>query len=871
MALSSPVATDLATDPLSAMQRTVDRLIEIVDRCGLHANGELLHSLEHLRKRTATRRITLAAFSDSRESKANLLRALLNVTAENASIPPSTVTCTYLVYGLTTECAVTLADSMTARLPLEQLAEFVNEKVPASNLKKVLVRFPNDALKNGLMIIDTPELSDGPEAPLSCMAEAVEDADACVLVMRAGEGLKENVIAFLHRMQGKLEKFFFILESPRRLSEEEQERSLELVRRSLEQRCGLAAPRVALLSSVFPGESDAKLWTKRAEACSSKLLKFARKSWQSVISNEVARVAGETLIQADGALNLREIAPLRRLRLRRVMKALGGISRQSADLALESDAALRALLEPSMPDAVASMPDAVASTPDAAASTPPDAAASPVRPSPAAAAPEPTLPPASHGPFPGAAPAVHRLHWQRTWEPSFTTSVPAASANAPATPAVPATIFSFPEEPFTAWVAPPTATPIAARALPWDQNSKHTMTPIPFESAQREQERPAAGPIPAIPRRAIPRIVGPSPMNQGRPRADTEIAIRQEAREEKFASDRPLPAEPAPRPLRWRAPRNPWTEISDDEEEFTRGDERSLVWRAAGIAALFAAVLTIAWAVIIILRPHLRQMGPARVAAALLAPLRSGKNASVLPIAAQSVPAQTVPAPVVRAQPAAAEPTAAKPATNDAGGAASGNDASAKLAETSPSSEMAETEKTSPESAAGIADQKNGISTPAVPLDNGRHGATPDYAESWQQDAALKSALDRWIEATRSGNVLAQAALYAPVVGTYFNSRNVTRGQVLADKERASTGTAGVQNYHITTIGISVLGDSQRAVLLQRDWDTPTGQGTGFAGTEIERLVFAQVQGEWKIVDEQEVKLAKLHRTRVSRRAAASF
>jgi hypothetical protein len=179
---------------------------------------------------------------------------------------------------------------------------------------------------------------------------------------------------------------------------------------------------------------------------------------------------------------------------------------------------------------------------------------------------------------------------------------------------------------------------------------------------------------------------------------------------------------------------------------------------------------------------------------------------------------------------------------------------------------------------AAIADSEKAALTPEQPPEGEQHGATPDYTggpvagNSMQgnaaQEAALESALESWIKASRSGNLPAQAAVYAPVVGTYFNSRNVTRAEVQAEEERASTGTAGIQNYRITTIGISSLGNGQKAVLVQKTWDTPTGQGTGFGAAEFERLVFAQVNGQWKIVGEQEVKLAKLHR---SRRAGTSF
>jgi ketosteroid isomerase-like protein len=145
--------------------------------------------------------------------------------------------------------------------------------------------------------------------------------------------------------------------------------------------------------------------------------------------------------------------------------------------------------------------------------------------------------------------------------------------------------------------------------------------------------------------------------------------------------------------------------------------------------------------------------------------------------------------------------------------------------------------------------------------DDVRSAAVPPPAV----ETAIGSAIDRWTGDFRSGNIQAQAALYAPVVGVYFKLRNVTRQQVQRAQERAAAGQAGIQNYHVTTIGISGDGDGQWTALLQKDWSTSAGQGPGASGTEIEKLVFAQVAGQWKIVSEQDVKLPKVHRARVPR------
>jgi hypothetical protein len=141
-----------------------------------------------------------------------------------------------------------------------------------------------------------------------------------------------------------------------------------------------------------------------------------------------------------------------------------------------------------------------------------------------------------------------------------------------------------------------------------------------------------------------------------------------------------------------------------------------------------------------------------------------------------------------------------------------------------------------------------------------RAAAEPYYAGQPQLDVTLQSALDRWVDSSQSGNIKAQIACYAPFVETYFNSRNITREQVQYDKELAGRETSGNQRYYITPVSISDQGNGRKAVILQKDWGFPTPRGLATAGSEIEKLVFAKLDGQWKIVDEQQVKVSKLHR-----------
>jgi hypothetical protein len=127
-------------------------------------------------------------------------------------------------------------------------------------------------------------------------------------------------------------------------------------------------------------------------------------------------------------------------------------------------------------------------------------------------------------------------------------------------------------------------------------------------------------------------------------------------------------------------------------------------------------------------------------------------------------------------------------------------------------------------------------------------------------DGALQAALARWVSSFRSRDINAQVACYSPHVRTYFHRRNVTREQILRDKTRDWSRIASIRKYTVTPLSTTNEGSDRRAILVRKHWDTITPRGTISSGADIERLTFRKLAGEWKIVDEQEIKVPKRQR-----------
>ncbi len=132
------------------------------------------------------------------------------------------------------------------------------------------------------------------------------------------------------------------------------------------------------------------------------------------------------------------------------------------------------------------------------------------------------------------------------------------------------------------------------------------------------------------------------------------------------------------------------------------------------------------------------------------------------------------------------------------------------------------------------------------------------------QQEVIARVLNTWIESFRAKNTAAHVDCYAPIVETYFRKHNVMNAQLRNDKEKAFADIAEVRKYNVTDVQISRAEGDRLAATFRKDWDTLASSGKAFAGSEIEKLTFANYADGWKIVREEELKILHVTRTQSS-------
>jgi hypothetical protein len=868
-------------DVLRSMRSLIDQLLETVNRFQLDESRKLVRSLNHLEKRTTLPQLKLAIVGDSHESKDKLLYSLVCANLQGLALPAREITCLYLAFGSEPECAVTLTNGMTARLPIAELPEFVGSQASFAAFKKFTVRIPNEVLRAGVIVIDTPTLLEKELAP--CTRTALEEADACLLVVKNSDELSTSVVPFLREARIHFQKFFVVLDSP------SQQGESNLVRK-IQELTGIPDARmVAVPLCELPSNEDYS-GKDLLESLRSGIMQFARVSSHQAMADELNKLAQETLDHATKAASSAKTL-IQRMKLRNALKLVDRICHRTEELLAQTTAELSKTIESkplirsgemaserreTSPEALAMLTETGSASVESA-SVEQSASVEPAIVLDSLLNAEPSVISAVHEP-PREAPAPN---WQRNLRRAANESPGLVTSTAPsglhiAFPEGVAPMGSFGRTGLTrgtgAAFTRESSTSGATLTLP-PAASKHTfpatVSATPSEAPRTETATALEVIPPAYAKTEPPEtarevsaemeeVRSTSPFSVPVVEQVPSVAVTLNTRSE-IETQRPDPRdEVLPRTVHSSLSESSrqvndrlgaWPDVSDSYE----GRRNRLIWRVAAIAAVAAS----AWAVMLGLehRPSFEESAglkpgslvqprvindPHGVTNSLLNDKSSRKTSTIPQAPLSSLPVAGTSLEGVAHPPKETSPKEESPKETSQGSGAA-------LGTASPAPTLAvsgeRTERTTQPPAAGQV----------------AHASSLNRGDTIS-DPSLRATLDRWANSYRNGNVQEQVSCYAPFVDTYFNLRNVRPQQVALDRQNTWSKIASVQTYRVTPIRITDQGNGQQSVLLQKDWDTTTTRGASFSGSDLEMLVFVKIDDVWKIVDEQEVKILKSKR-----------
>lgn len=303
MTTESQAVPDTDVEATLAIQQSVDGLYQIVDEFHLDVDGNLSRSLQRLRHRAASNEITLTVLGEFTSGKSTFINSLLRTDLLRIGILPINAVCTYISYGPKPRCEVTLKDGRSILVDPKTVSEYSSEGPCSAEVARIKLQLPSPLLADGLVVVDTPGVNVNIDAHESMTASTIEESNACVYIIDSCRPGSKTAIDFLRRTQDKIGKFFFVLNRADILDNEEQEEALLYVKNVLVEECGIADPRVSLLSSTLARDTGAEYWNRCFEELEQDLRSFMRNEALLIIANEVARHAVVVGSRAEYLLN----------------------------------------------------------------------------------------------------------------------------------------------------------------------------------------------------------------------------------------------------------------------------------------------------------------------------------------------------------------------------------------------------------------------------------------------------------------------------------------------------------------------------------------------------------------------------------------
>ena len=781
-------------DVLRTMRSIIEQLLEILNHSQLTESRKLVRALNDLEKRTARPQIKLAIVGDSEARKQKLIAAFLRMDLRGFGLPQTESRCLYLAYGSEPDCAVALMSGMTARLPLAELSDFVGSQASTSEVHTLLVRIPNEVLRAGVVVIDTPAIEQTSNEISGWTHSAIEDADACLLVIKGSEHLSERVSLLLNETKAQAHKFFVIVDSP-------AQSVVSSLTRELEKQGSAGARGVFRVEFLEPTLDKDFSGIDILETVRTELMKFARISSQTAMAGELHRLAQEARGNAEQARSSARTLLLR-MKLGSCVKSLASIcSRSEALLAqmvaelsntTELGAPARAEGSPGKPVEVSAVRPAAASPNPAETELDSHAQGGPSK-------------PLSSKTSPVKMPA-----WQQSLSVAANESGNASTVRSTAlqTPEMESQTVEK-RFPSSVMSVPPLASDAASETVTVASlNQSHLLSTFNTRSAPTDT------------------VVETSsrPSEERQFHHDSGLTYNSAAAAESSLTSS----------YRFGVDASDENGTVDRRKRFIR----QLVATFAVFACAGAIMLGLQY------RQPFEESHSNSVSTLESSPSESGGTKVVPDGSREKRPAEAWTS--TEASSKEAPPARAASDLNTEINAT--QDMHAKPGTTSTTGATTPNPRDQSRAVAGLSPTSN---TPVTPP------ATAPRGEVTIQDPSLRATIDQWTNSYRTGNVEEQVSCYAPFVDTYFNLRNVRPEQVALDRKNTWGKIASVQQYRITPIRVTDQGNGQQSVMLQKEWSVMTTRGTIFSGSDLEKLIFVKIDNAWKIVDEVEIKTPK--------------
>ncbi|MEW5706390.1 MAG: dynamin family protein [Actinomycetota bacterium] len=193
--------------------------------------------LEYAIEKLTENKFNLVVMGEFKRGKTTFINALLRKAVLPMAVVPLTSIITELVYGNDPSAKVIFNNGQIKNISVDELEDYVTERQNPNNekdVKKVIVSYPSEYLREGVILVDTPGVGSIYEHNTEVSYGYLPEADAVIFLVSSDPPISKTEIAFLTDIKEYIEKIFFVQNKIDYLSESELKESLAFSRKVLE-------------------------------------------------------------------------------------------------------------------------------------------------------------------------------------------------------------------------------------------------------------------------------------------------------------------------------------------------------------------------------------------------------------------------------------------------------------------------------------------------------------------------------------------------------------------------------------------------------------------------------------------------------------
>ncbi|RCJ14481.1 hypothetical protein A6S26_10185 [Nostoc sp. ATCC 43529] len=276
-------------DTITNASEHISFVKNIIDKHSVSSQRKqnLFEQLNSIEKRTNDATLYLAVVGEFSSGKSTFINGLLRQRLLKSARVATTASATYITYGKAFSVSVTFSDNrciqatesdnsslyraisqLKTDLPkqpsLKELIELLTADQDIANWVKCIdISLPEERLKSGLSIIDTPGIGAGADYTdnhASVTQTAIEEsADAAIVLIPSSAPMSDTLISFLKTTASHfLHRCIFVITAMDDQEEEDRENIVNFVKRKLKDKLGLVNP-IVLESAAITMLAIAKI------------------------------------------------------------------------------------------------------------------------------------------------------------------------------------------------------------------------------------------------------------------------------------------------------------------------------------------------------------------------------------------------------------------------------------------------------------------------------------------------------------------------------------------------------------------------------------------------------------------------------------